>query len=113
MNQLSTSRDGTDQKADTEIGSGVLEITERGYGFLRQKKNDYRATPGDVFVGKDHIRQRRLRTGLSIEGQVIPPTKKKGGPKLEQLLTINGQSADKYTDIIPFNEMTVVNTTHN
>jgi transcription termination factor Rho len=25
-------------------GSGVLEVTEKGYGFLRQAKNDYRAT---------------------------------------------------------------------
>ena len=33
-----------------EIGSGVLEITEKGYGFLRQAKNDYPPTPGDVFV---------------------------------------------------------------
>jgi len=108
MNRLSTSKDETDQDSDVLIGEGILEITEKGYGFLRQKDNDYRATPGDVFVGKDHIRHRRLRTGLHIEGQVVPPSKKKGGPKLEQLLTINGKSAEEYTDIIPFSEMTVV-----
>jgi transcription termination factor Rho len=109
MDQVSTSRDEMDQETGpTTVGSGVLEITERGYGFLRQKKNGYRATPGDVFVGKDHIRQRRLRTGLLVEGQVTPPTRKKGGPKLEQVLNINGRPADEYTDIIPFNDMTVV-----
>jgi transcription termination factor Rho len=90
------------------VGTGILEITEKGYGFLRQKKNDYRATPGDVFVGKDFIRHRGLRTGLAIEGKVVPPSKKKGGPKLEELIEINGKSAGQYVDIVPFSEMTVV-----
>jgi len=106
--QLSTSSDQTREQTDANIGSGVLEITEKGYGFLRQKKNDYRATPGDIFVGKDYIRHRRLRTGLFIEGGVVPPSKKKGGPKLEKLLKINGKPAEEYADIISFNEMTVV-----
>ncbi|HOD80202.1 MAG: hypothetical protein BWX88_00454 [Planctomycetes bacterium ADurb.Bin126] len=90
------------------IGAGVLEITDKGYGFLRQSKNGYRATPGDVFVGKDFVRHSGLRTGLFIEGKVAPPTKRKGGPKLEEISKVNGKPADEYTDIIPFNEMTVV-----
>ena len=98
----------TTDETETETGSGILEITEKGYGFLRQAKNNYRATPGDVFVGKDFIRHGALRTGLHIEGRVLPPTKKKGGPKLEEVLRINGRPADEYTDIIPFQEMTVV-----
>ncbi len=90
------------------IGGGVLEITDKGYGFLRQSKNGYRATPGDVFVGKDFVRHSGLRTGLFIEGKVAPPTKRKGGPKLEEISKVNGKPAEEYTDIIPFNEMTVV-----
>ena len=93
---------------ESSIASGILEITEKGYGFLRQPKNQYRATPGDVFVGKDFIRHGGLRTGLDVEGKVIPPTKKKGGPKLEEILKINGEPADEYTDIIAFREMIVV-----
>ncbi|MHC4177876.1 MAG: transcription termination factor Rho [Planctomycetota bacterium] len=93
------------QLAETE---GVLEITEKGYGFLRQLKNTFRPTPGDVFVGKDFIRHGGLRTGLSIKGLSAPPTKRKGGPKLEEIVEINGESPDDYADVIPFNEMTVV-----
>ena len=48
------------------VGAGVLEITDKGYGFLRQARNDYRATPGDIFVGKDFVRHGGLRTGLLI-----------------------------------------------
>jgi len=97
-----------DDQKELSIGSGVLEITEKGYGFLRQAENDYRATPGDVFVGKDFIRHAGLRTGLSLEGKVAPPTKRKAGPKLEEILKVNGKPADEYSDIVPFNEMTVV-----
>lgn len=108
MDQVTTSNGEVDKKTNLELGSGILEITEKGYGFLRQKKNDYRATPGDVFVGKDFIRHRGLRTGLSITGKVAPPTKRKGGPKLEELVEVNGKLASEYTDIIPFQEMIVV-----
>ncbi len=104
----SASKDEAEKATEVELGSGVLEITEKGYGFLRQHKNDYRPTPGDVFVGKDFIRHQGLRTGLSIVGRVVPPTKKKGGPKLEEIVEINGKPAEEYTDIVPFTEMIVV-----
>ncbi len=105
MDQVSTTSDKT---TDPGLASGVLEVTEKGYGFLRQSKNGYRATPGDVFVGKDFIRQSWLRTGLSIKGKVVPPAKKKGGPRLEEITTVNGKPITDYTDIVPFQDQTVV-----
>jgi len=99
----------TDGEETKEINAnGILEITEKGYGFLRQEKNDYKPTPGDVFVGKDFIRHGGLRTGLLIEGHALPPTKRKGGPKLDEILTVNSTPTDQYADIISFNEQTVV-----
>jgi len=103
MNQVDTMSD-----KDILLGSGVLEVTDKGYGFLRQAKNDYRATPGDIFVGKDFIRHGGYRTGLDIEGRVQPPSKKKGGPKLEEVFKINGKPVEEYIDIVPFSEMVVV-----
>ncbi|MCK5113542.1 MAG: transcription termination factor Rho [Phycisphaerae bacterium] len=99
-----------EEKSTTEClqGRGVLEVTDKGYGFLRQEKNNYRATPGDVFVGKDFIRYRGYKTGLMIDGQVQPPTKKKGGPRLEEVTMINDKPAEEYKDILPFNDLTVV-----
>jgi len=103
-----TQASAAEERTDFELASGVLEITEKGYGFLRQSKNGYRATPGDVFVGKDFVRHGGLRSGLTIEGKVVPPSKKKGGPKLEQITRINGKPAEEYSNIVPFQEMTVV-----
>ena len=106
-----TARGGSkDAGGSSEAGKGfgVLEITDKGYGFLRKAENNFRATPGDVFVGKDFVRHRGLRTGLYIEGRVLPPSKKKGGPKLDEIETINEKPAEEYTDIVPFRELTVV-----
>jgi len=99
------------QREDAGIGVGVLEVTEKGYGFLRQAKFQYKPTPGDIFVGKDFVRHGGLRTGLFVEGKVLPPTKRKGGPKLEEILTINGKEVDDYAEIIPFKDLTVVDPT--
>jgi transcription termination factor Rho len=106
--QVSSTVNNNADSSSFIIGSGVLEITEKGYGFLRQQKNDFRASPGDIFVGKDFIRHSGLRTGLFVEGKVLPPSKKKGGPKLEEITRINGKPVTEYVDIIPFSEMTVV-----
>jgi transcription termination factor Rho len=104
MTSSETEKDTSEQL----MSSGVLEVTDKGYGFLRQVKNAFRPTPGDTFVGKDVIRSRGLKTGLQIEGRILPPNKKKGGPKLDELLLIGGKPAEEYQDIIPFNEQIVV-----
>ncbi len=99
----------SDQVAtDVIAASGVLEITEKGYGFLRQERNDFRASPGDVFVSKDFVGGDRLRTGLFIEGGASPPTKKKAGPRLQKIVRINGHPYEDWPDVIPFADLTVV-----
>ena len=108
QDQVSQPNTGEVRPEQMVIGAGILEITDKGYGFLRQQRNDYRATPGDVFVGKDFIRHGGLRTGLTVEGLSLPPSKRKGGPKLEKITKINGRPVEEYTDILPFSEMTVV-----
>ena len=40
----------SEQQTEEMIGSGVLEVTDKGYGFLRQIKNNFRPMPGDTFV---------------------------------------------------------------
>ena len=92
----------------TSLVSGTLEITEKGYGFLRQEKNDYRATPGDAFVSKDFVGGDRLRTGLFIEGEIVPATKKKAGPRVQKIVRINGRPYEEWPDVRPFSELTVI-----
>ena len=100
-----------DAPQETTPAAGVLEITEKGYGFLRLEKNDYRATPGDVFISKDFIGGDRLRTGLFIEGEITPVAKKKAGPRLQKITRINGEPYEEWTDVVPFSEEVVVDPT--
>jgi len=48
--------------------TGVLDINEKGFGFLRKAKNNYLAGDDDVFVAPDMIRQNKLVAGLTLEG---------------------------------------------
>ena len=41
--------------------SGVLEVLEDGYGFLRS--DNYQSGPDDVYVPQAQIRRFRLKTG--------------------------------------------------
>ena len=52
------------------ISSGILEIMEEGYGFLRQISS-YRSS-GDVYISQSQIRRFGLRTGDTVTGQVRP-----------------------------------------
>ena len=108
MAETESKTNTSEAQTQTTFASGTLEITEKGYGFLRQEANDFRATPGDVFVSKDFVGGDRLRTGLFIEGEVIPATKKKAGPRLQKMLRINGLPYDQWPEIIPFSDLTVV-----
>ena len=53
------------------VASGILEIMEEGYGFLRQVSPH--VTTGDVYISQSQIRRFGLRTGDTVSGQVRPP----------------------------------------
>ena len=71
-----------------QIASGVLEIIDDGYGFLRQ--NGLRPSAGDVYVSPSQIRRFALRTGDMVLGQVRPP---KEGEKYFGLLRVEAVNA--------------------
>ncbi|MCX6013873.1 MAG: transcription termination factor Rho, partial [Chloroflexi bacterium] len=51
--------------------SGILEIVNDGYGFLR--KDNLLPGSNDVYVSQSQIRRFALRTGDMVTGQVRPP----------------------------------------
>ena len=53
------------------VASGILEVMEEGYGFLRQVSPH--VTTGDVYISQSQIRRFGLRTGDTVSGQVRPP----------------------------------------
>ena len=69
---------------------GVLELANRGSGFLRRREAGYLPSKGDVHVGERVIRRFELRPGDEIEGETRPGGKGRSAT-LEQVATINGR----------------------
>ena len=86
---------------------GVLEVGEKGFGFLRNPARSFQVSPNDIYVSPELIRKYRLRPGLEIEGRAVPP--KKGSPQLVEIFSINGQPVEKFMSLKKFDDLTVIN----
>jgi transcription termination factor Rho len=86
---------------------GVLEVGEKGFGFLRNPARSFQISPNDIYVSPDIIRKLKLRPGLEIEGRAVPP--KKGSPQLAEIFKINGQPPEKWTSLKKFDDLTSLN----
>ncbi len=88
------------------FSEGVLEVSGKGFGFMREAKNGYAQTPADVFVTPETVRNFSLRDGLLLHGEIRRGNR---GPQLVKLLTINGEPPEKYQNLPVFEELTVIN----
>jgi transcription termination factor Rho len=86
---------------------GILEVGEKGFGFLRNPARNFQISPNDIYVSPDLIRKFHLRSGIEIEGRAAPP--KKGSPQLVEIRTINGAPPDKYTALKKFDDLVSIN----
>ncbi|HEY4320690.1 MAG TPA: transcription termination factor Rho [Gemmatimonadales bacterium] len=69
---------------------GVLDLNDRGGGFLRSQDASYLASGGDVFVAPGVISKFKLRAGDEITGSALPARGGRG-PALETVTTIFGR----------------------
>jgi transcription termination factor Rho len=67
-------------------GTGVVEILQDGFGFLRSPDANYLPGPDDIYVSPSQIRRFGLRTGDTVEGQIRSP---KEGERYFALLKVN------------------------
>ncbi len=67
-------------------GSGVLEVLQDGFGFLRSPEANYLPGPDDIYVSPSQIRRFGLRTGDTVDGQIRSP---KDGERYFALLKVN------------------------
>jgi transcription termination factor Rho len=50
--------------------SGIVEINEKGYGFIRKFDYEFSKTKNDPFLFPDEVRFNNLKTGLCIQGEL-------------------------------------------
>ena len=67
-------------------GTGVLEVLQDGFGFLRSPEANYLPGPDDIYVSPNQIRRFSLRTGDTVEGLIRAP---KEGERYFALLKVN------------------------
>jgi transcription termination factor Rho len=88
------------------IGSGVLEVLQDGFGFLRSADVNYLPGPDDIYLSPSQIRRFALRTGDTIEGPIRAP---KDGERYFALLkvnTINFEDPEKARHKVHFDNLT-------
>ncbi|MCM1519978.1 MAG: transcription termination factor Rho [Lachnoclostridium sp.] len=86
--------------------TGVLEIVPEGYGFLRSSDYNYLASPDDVYVTQQQIRQNGLRQGDVVEATIRPPRENEKYFPLSQVISINGRSPEFVRDRVAFEHLT-------
>jgi transcription termination factor Rho len=74
------------------LASGLLDIVNDGYGFLRQKGS--RPSQGDVYISQSQIRRFGLRTGDQVTGQVRAPKEGERYYGLVRVEAVNGSDPE-------------------
>ena len=88
------------------VSSGVLEIIQDGYGFLRSSDFNYLSSPDDIFVSQAQVKLYGLKTGDLVEGPIRPPKESEKYFPLVKVNKINGLSPESARDRVPFDHLT-------
>jgi len=86
--------------------TGVLEILEEGFGFLRSPDYSYLPSSDDVYVSPSQIKRFGLRTGDTIVGHARPPKNSERYFALLKIDTENGTPLAEDRRRIPFDALT-------
>ena len=87
-------------------GSGVLQMLQDGFGFLRAMESNYLPGPDDIYVSPSQIRKFGLRTGDTVEGPVRAPKEGERYFALLQVSKINFEEPEKARHKIAFDNLT-------
>ena len=87
-------------------GTGVLEIMQDGYGFLRSSDYNYLSSPDDIYVSQSQIKLFGLKTGDVVEGSIRPPKEGEKYFPLVKVEKINGRDPAFVRDRVPFDHLT-------
>ncbi len=91
---------------DILAGTGVLEIMQDGYGFLRSSDYNYLSSPDDIYVSQSQIKLFGLKTGDVVEGIIRPPKEGEKYFPLVKVSKINGRDPAFVRDRVPFEHLT-------
>ena len=88
--------------------SGVLELHPKGHGYLRDLKKNLRASANDVYIGGPLLAKYRLRQGAILKGRVDPASRGGEGPRMLEVVEIDGRDPDLYSGLRSFDDLTAI-----
>lgn len=94
--------------APLEEWSGILEMHPNGYGFLRSPTNNYTRERTDPFVPGTMIEKFGLRQGVMLH-TMVQQAKRQQGPRVREILDVEGQPPEKYPEMPLFDDLTAIN----
>ena len=100
------SKENTDKNGQ-DSGTGYLEISEKGFGFLRTPQNHFHPKPTDIFVTPDTIKRNFLREGSLVVGPTQPPHRGTS-PQLKSVDFVNDMRFEDYTKAVRFENLTSI-----
>jgi transcription termination factor Rho len=88
--------------------SGVLELHPDGHGFLRDPARNFKAGSNDVYVGSPMMSRFGLRQGVKLIGRAQPAARGGEGPRLTELIEIEGHAPETYLGLRTFDDLTAI-----
>ena len=85
--------------------SAIIEVTEEGYGFLLQEKDNYKLKAHSPFVPECLIKRFGLKTGHLVQGFIHPKVEEASCPILVQIDKIMGKDPQEASRLMPFTEL--------
>jgi transcription termination factor Rho len=87
-------------------GSGVMEVLQDGFGFLRSPEANYLAGPDDIYVSPTMIRKYGLRTGDTVDGPVRAPREGERYFAMTKVDKVNFENPDNVRHKVHFDNLT-------
>ncbi len=87
--------------------TGLLEITDKGVGFLRSAQRKYKAVPADPFLSAEVIADNHLRAGLQVTAMATVGAKGPS-PVVSEIVDVNGRPLQDYWQMMSFPDLTVI-----
>ncbi len=90
----------------TITAEGFLDQVADSFGLLRYPELNFLPVPEDVYVPRAAIELYRLRPGQKISGKLRLPRDREKGLVLDDVLTIEGEPAEKWSEPTDFEKLT-------
>src|SRR5512143_3242649 len=79
----------------TDSSLGILELTDRGAGFVRRQQFSYLPEDGDLYVAPRLVSQYGLRSGDELTGEAGRPPGRGKAPPVEKVFSVNGRPPEE------------------